>query len=131
MARERAVPLLHLGYDLVLEGRVSLALESSASLLADAGSLSSPPVVQGDAARIAAHVRNWSQDRRGVVLTSTPGAIDRMAEQLRGEGLEVTTDPAHVLEARLSVLESTLPAGFFLESPPDRRVERERSHRSA
>ncbi len=112
------VPLLHLGYDLSIEGRVSLALESSASLLADAGSLSSPPVVQGDAARIAAHVRNWSQDRRGVVLTSTPGAIDRMAEQLRGEGVEVTTDPTHVLEARLSVLESTLPAGFFLESPP-------------
>ena len=112
------VPLLHLGYDLSIEGRVSLALEWSASLLADAGSLSSPPVVQGDAARIAAHVRNWSQDRRGVVLTSTPGAIDRMAEQLRGEGVEVTTDPTHVLEARLSVLESTLPAGFFLESPP-------------
>jgi transcription-repair coupling factor (superfamily II helicase) len=111
------VPLLHLTYDESIEGRVGLALESSASSLANANFLSSPPVVQGDAARIASHVRNWSKDRRGVVLTSTPAAIDRMADQLRGEGVEVTTDPAHVLEARLSVLESTLPAGFSLESP--------------
>ncbi len=111
------VPLLHLTYDQSIEGRVSLALESSASSLADAGFLSSPPVVQGDAARIASHVRNWSKDRRGVVLTSTPAAIDRMADQLRGEGIEVTTDPSHVLESRLSVLESALPAGFSLESP--------------
>jgi transcription-repair coupling factor (superfamily II helicase) len=111
------VPLLHLTYDQSIEGRIALALESSATSLADTGFLSSPPVVQGDAARIAAHVRNWSKDRRGVVLTSTPAAIDRMADQLRGEGIEVTTDPTHVLESRLSVLESTLPAGFSLESP--------------
>jgi transcription-repair coupling factor (superfamily II helicase) len=111
------VPLLHLTYDQSIEGRVSLALESSVSSLVDTAFLSSPPVVQGDAARIAAHVRNWSKDRRGVVLTSTPAAIVRMAEQLRGEGVEVTTDPARVLESRLSVLESTLPAGFSLESP--------------
>jgi transcription-repair coupling factor (superfamily II helicase) len=111
------VPLLHLTYDQSVEGRGGLALESSASPLADSGFLASPPVVQGDAARIAAHVRNWSKDRRGVVLTSTPAAIDRMADQLRGEGVEVTTDPAHVLESRLSVLESTLPSGFSLESP--------------
>ena len=31
--------------------------------------------------------------RRGVVLTSSAAAIERMADQLRGEGLEVTTDP--------------------------------------
>jgi len=36
---------------------------------------------------------------------------------LRGEGIEVTTDPAQVLEARLTVLESTLPAGFSLSDP--------------
>jgi transcription-repair coupling factor (superfamily II helicase) len=111
------VPLLHLTYDQSVEGRVSVALESSASSLADTGFLSSPPVVQGDAARIAAHVRNWGKDRRGVVLTSTPAAIERMADQLRGEGLDVTTDPSHVLESRLSVLVSTLPAGFSLEEP--------------
>jgi len=31
--------------------------------------------------------------RRGVVLTSNAAAVERMAEQLRSEGLEVTTDP--------------------------------------
>jgi transcription-repair coupling factor (superfamily II helicase) len=114
----RPVPLLHRTYDESVEGRGGLALESSASSLADSGVLSSPPVVQGDAARIAAHVRGWGQDRRGVVLTSTSAAIERMADQLRGEGLDVTTDPRNVLGARLSVLESTLPAGFSLEDPP-------------
>jgi transcription-repair coupling factor (superfamily II helicase) len=73
--------------------------------------------VQGDAARIAAHVRGWSKDRKGIILTSTPAAIDRMADQLRGEGLEVSTDPARVLETRLSVLESALPSGFFFDEP--------------
>ena len=111
------VPLLHLDYDQVLKGRVDVALETSASSLGATGQLTSPPVVQGDAARIAAHVRGWSKARRGVVLTSTPAAIERMADQLRGEGLEVTTDPGHVLEARLSVLESSLPAGFSLDDP--------------
>jgi transcription-repair coupling factor (superfamily II helicase) len=111
------VPLLHLAYDEVIEGRVDVALETSASSLGESGQLTSPPVVQGDAARIAAHVRGWSKARRGVVLTSTPAAIERMADQLRGEGLEVTTDPRHVLEARLSVLESSLPSGFSLDEP--------------
>ena len=111
------VPLLHLAYDDVIEGRVDVALETSASSLGETGQLTSPPVVQGDAARIAAHVRGWTKARRGVVLTSTPAAIERMADQLRGEGLEVTTDPLHVLEARLSVLESSLPSGFSLDEP--------------
>jgi transcription-repair coupling factor (superfamily II helicase) len=114
-ARE-PVPLLHLDYESVLEGRIDIELASNAAALTDAG-LASAPVVQGDASRIAAHVRNWSTNRRGVVLSSTPGAIERMADQLRGEGLEVTTDPEHVLETRLSVLESSLPVGFFLEHP--------------
>jgi transcription-repair coupling factor (superfamily II helicase) len=109
------VPLLHLGYDEVLEERIDVPLETN---VASADTLlSSPPVVQGDAARIAAHVRSWSKDRRGVILTSTPAAIDRMADQLRGEGLDVTTDPARVLDARLSVLESSLPSGFYLDEP--------------
>jgi transcription-repair coupling factor (superfamily II helicase) len=109
------VPLLHLGYDDVLGGRIDVPLETNAAS-ADA-LLTSPPVVQGDAARIAAHVRGWSKDRRGVILTSTPAAIDRMADQLRGEGLDVSTDPARVLDARLSVLESSLPSGFFFDEP--------------
>ena len=40
-----------------------------------------------------------------------------MADQLRAEGLEVSTDPARVLDVRLSVLESSLPAGFALDRP--------------
>ncbi|MGC1419747.1 MAG: transcription-repair coupling factor, partial [Acidimicrobiales bacterium] len=80
--------------------------------------LGSPPVVQGDAARIAAHVRQWSLPRRGVVLTSNAAAVERMAEQLRGEGLEVTTDPDKVLDVRLTVLQSSLPSGFSLDDPP-------------
>ncbi|HEY5110749.1 MAG TPA: transcription-repair coupling factor [Acidimicrobiales bacterium] len=111
------VPLLHLTYDDVIEGRVDVALEASASSLGSTGQLTSPPVVQRDAARIAAHVRTWSSARRAVVLTSTPAAIDRMADQLRGEGLEVTTDPRHVFDARITVLESSLPAGFSLDDP--------------
>jgi len=111
------VPLLHLSYAEVLEGRVDVALETSAASLADSGHLTTPPVVQGDPARLAAHVRTWSKSRRGVVLTATPGAVDRVAEQLRAEGLEVTTDPARVLETRLSVLESTLSLGFSLDDP--------------
>ncbi|HVA70092.1 MAG TPA: transcription-repair coupling factor [Acidimicrobiales bacterium] len=111
------VPLLHLSYDEVFAGKVDLALETSASSLGTTGQLTSPPVVQGDAARIAAHVRGWTKERRGVVLTSTPGAIERMADQLRAEGLDVTSDPRHVLQARLSVLESSLPAGFSLDDP--------------
>jgi transcription-repair coupling factor (superfamily II helicase) len=109
------VPLLHLPFDDVFEGRIDLSLDTGAT--AFESTLTSPPVVQGDAARIAAHVRGWSTSRRGVILTSTPGAIDRMADQLRAEGLEVTTDPEAVLDARLSVLESSLPAGFSLDDP--------------
>ncbi|MGA7834321.1 MAG: transcription-repair coupling factor [Acidimicrobiales bacterium] len=109
------VPLLHRDYEHVLEGRIDIALDTNVAS-ADA-TITSPPVVQGDASRIAAHVRGWSKDRRGVILTSTPAAIERMADQLRAEGLDVTTDPNHVLKARLSVLESQLPSGFFLDEP--------------
>jgi len=79
--------------------------------------LISPPVVQGDASRIASHVRNWSPKRRGVVLTSNPAAVERMADQLRGEGIEVTTDPEKVLDVRITVLMSSLPAGFSIDDP--------------
>lgn len=112
------VPLLHAPWDDVLEGRVTIALDGSARGLTSTGlAITSPPVVQGDPSRIAAHVRTWSSRRRGVVLTSNPAAVERMAEQLRGEGLEVTTNPDKVLDVRLSVLESNLPSGFGLDEP--------------
>ena len=111
------VPLLHNTFDEVLAGRIDIAVEHAGQGSRGDLSLTSPPVVQGDPARIAAHVRQWSPARRGVVLTSNAAAVSRMAEQLRGEGLDVTTDPAKVLDVRLSVLQSSLPAGFALESP--------------
>jgi transcription-repair coupling factor (superfamily II helicase) len=113
----RDVPLLHNTFDEVLAGRVDVSIEHGFTESAAAMSLTSPPVVQGDPARIAAHVRNWSTRRRGVVLTSNAAAVSRMAEQLRAEGLDVSTDPTKVLDVRLSVLESSLPSGFYLESP--------------
>ena len=79
--------------------------------------VSSPPVVQGDPARIAAHVRGWSAKRRGVVLTANAAAVERMADQLRAEGLEVTTDPQRALDVRITVLHSLLPAGFAMDDP--------------
>ncbi|MHB8826198.1 MAG: transcription-repair coupling factor, partial [Acidimicrobiales bacterium] len=108
----QSVPLLHVKRDeLDLAGATRIG-----GTLAGAGAaLTSPPVVQGDASRIAAHVRGWPARRRGVVLTTNPAAVSRMADQLRAEGLEVTTDAARVLEARLSVLVSALPAGFALD----------------
>ena len=112
-----AVPLLHVPWSQCLDGRVDVALEATTGLGGSLG-LGSPPVVQGDAARIASHVRQWSTTRRGVVLTANPAAVERMADQLRAEGLDVTTDPAKVLDVRLSVIESSLPAGFSLDDPP-------------
>jgi transcription-repair coupling factor (superfamily II helicase) len=52
-----------------------------------------------------------------VVLTSNAASVERMAEQLRAEGMEVTTDPDKVLDVRITVLESSLPAGFSLDDP--------------
>ena len=111
------IPLLHQGWSRVLEGRIDVALD--ASLAGERGplNLTSPPIVQGDAARIAAHVRGWSTKRRGVVLTSNAAAVERMADQLRGEGLEVSTDATKVLDVRLTVLESSLASGFSVDDP--------------
>ena len=112
----REVPLLHNTFDEVLAGRIDIAVERGLTPSGEL-SLTSPPVVQGDPARIAAHVRTWSSARRGVVLTSNAAAVSRMAEQLRAEGLDVSTDPTKVLDARLSVVQSSLPAGFALDHP--------------
>jgi transcription-repair coupling factor (superfamily II helicase) len=112
-----SVALLHSTWDEVLEGRIDVALDATVGALASSTGLGSPPVVQGDAARIAAHVRGWSTARRGVVLTSNEAAVERMAEQLRAEGLDVTTDPDKVLDVRLTVLRSALPSGFTFDDP--------------
>ena len=112
-----AIPLLHRDWSHVLEGRIDVALDASLAGTTGSLNLSSPPIVQGDAARIAAHVRGWSTTRRGVVLTSNPAAVERMADQLRGEGVEVSSDAARVLDVRISVLESSLASGFSLDDP--------------
>ncbi|MBW4078985.1 MAG: transcription-repair coupling factor [Acidobacteria bacterium] len=113
-----SIALLHETWDRALEGRAQIILEPTVGALASGSlNLTSPPVVQGDPARIAAHVRHWSNARRGVVLTSNAASVVRMAEQLRGEGLEVTTDPDKVLDVRLSVLESSLASGFSVDDP--------------
>jgi transcription-repair coupling factor (superfamily II helicase) len=111
------VPLLHGTWDEVLEGRVDVELDAAPGAIAGSSGLGPPPIVQGDPSRIAGHVRGWSITRRGVVLTSNAAAVSRMAEQLRGEGLDVTTDPDKVLDVRLSVLQSTLPSGFTFDDP--------------
>jgi transcription-repair coupling factor (superfamily II helicase) len=111
------IPLLHRTWSDVLEGRIDVALDPSLSGTSGSLNLTSPPIVQGDAARIAAHVRGWSTTRRGVVLTSNAAGVERMADQLRGESLDVSTDPTKVLDVRLSVLESSLPAGFSIDEP--------------
>ena len=107
------VPLLHVDAASSFARRITVELAPGGS----DGALISPPVVQGDPARIAAHVRGWTRDRRGVVLTSNPAAVARMADQLRAEGLEVTTNPDAVLDVRLAVVVSDLPAGFSSGTP--------------
>ncbi len=111
------IPLLHRGWSEVVGGRIDVALDAAVAREADALNLTSPPPVQGDAARIASHVRGWSPQRRGVVLTSNPAAVERMAEQLRGEGLSVSVDPDAVLDVRITVLESSLASGFSADDP--------------
>ena len=111
---DREVPLLHVDFATLLDGHEVVELSARPG---EGGGLTSPPVVQGDPSRVAAHVREWPPERRGVVLATTPGAVSRVADQLREEGLEVSTDPAAVLGVRLSVLESALPAGFWLDDP--------------
>jgi transcription-repair coupling factor (superfamily II helicase) len=112
------IPLLHAPWTDVMTGRIDVSLDATVGALSSSSTgLGSPPIVQGDAARIAAHVRDWSPSRRGVVLTSNAAAVDRMAEQLRAEGLDVTTDPGKVLDVRITVLQSSLPSGFTFDDP--------------
>ncbi len=111
------IPLLHVPYERAVGERVDASISAPSGGGPGDASISSPPLVQGDPARLAAHVRQWPSGRRGVVLTTNPGGLERMADQLRAEGLEVTTNPDAVLDVRISVLESSLPAGFSLDSP--------------
>ena len=108
------VPLLHLGYEELFGTRSITALSSQAGA---ESYMTSAPVTQGDHARIAAHIRGWNNARRAIVLSANPAAIERMADQLRGEGLEVSTNPDAVFDVRVSVLESTVSHGFWLDDP--------------
>ena len=113
----RPIPLLHATWSEAVAGRVHRALSARDGSDPGLFALSSPPVVQGDASRIANHVRQWSPRRRGLVLSSNGAALERMADQLRGEGLDVTTSPDRVLDVRITVLESSLAHGFSLDDP--------------
>ena len=108
------VPLLHQSYEELLGARTFTPLSAQSGA---ESYLTSAPVTQGDHARIAAHVRGWSSARRAVVLSANPAAIERMADQLRGEGLDVSTNPEAVFDVRVTVLESTLSHGFWLDDP--------------
>ncbi len=112
------IPLLHLDWARTLEGRVDLEIGAPSGAASGVLAITSPPPVQGDPNRLAAHVRQWPAATRGVVLTTNPAGLERMADQLRAEGVEVTTRPEAVLDVRLSVVESALPAGFSLDDPP-------------
>src|ERR1035437_1206054 len=88
------IPLLHLSWNDVLNGRVTVSLEAAPGALSSTSfAITSPPVVQGDPSRIAAHVRSWSTKRRAVVLPGNAAAVARMADQLRGDGVAVQTPP--------------------------------------
>ncbi len=104
------VPLLHVADARLMEARGTVLAASSGGLLTSA------PPVQGDPGRIAAHLRDLPRPHRAVVLTTNPAAVSRMADQLRGEGLDVTSDPARLLDTRVSVLTSRLPQGFQSEA---------------
>jgi transcription-repair coupling factor (superfamily II helicase) len=110
------IPLLHVPYARALEGRVAVSLGAPAGA-PEAAPITAPPLVQGDPGRLAAHVRQWPTGRRAVVLTTNAMGLERMADQLRAEGLEVTTRADAVLDVRVSVLVSALPSGFSLEDP--------------
>ncbi len=113
-----AVPLLHLELDEVITAPWDLMINSlptsSSSVVLD---VTSPPVVQGDPTRIATHVRDWSPQRRGVIVTGTSAAAERVATMLRQEGVDVTTNPAAVLDVRISVVAAPLPQGFSFDNP--------------
>ncbi len=116
---EGPLHLLHEAWDDVIAERTIdlrvVGIPSRATSLV--WNVTSPPVVQGDPARLAAHVKGWSVGTRGVVVASSPSSAERMAEQLRGEGVEVTTNPEAVLDVRVSIVVASLPHGFALESP--------------
>ncbi len=110
---DRPVPLLHVAGDQIFRDSDTL-LDGA---FADEVIVSSPPPIQADPSRLAAHVANWPRDHRVVVATAHAGSLERVADQLRAEGLDVSTDPHRVFESRVSVVVSTLTFGFSLENP--------------
>ena len=107
---DRSVPLLHVGPERIF--RDSDLLVDGA--LAEDVVVSSPPPIQGDPTRLAAHVAGFARNHRSVVATSHEGSLERVADQLRTQGLDVSTDPTQVGATRVSVVVSGLPFGFHL-----------------
>ena len=109
---DRTIPLLHVPATQVFRDS-DLAMDGA---FADDVVVSSPPPVQGDPSRLATHVTASGRNHLAVVATSHEGSLERVADQLRAEGLDVSTDPEKVLESRVSVVVSSLPLGFRVES---------------
>ena len=124
------IPLLHRAWRDVFDGRIDVALDASLAGASSPLNLTSPPIVQGDPARIAAHVRGWSTTRRGSCSTSNAAAVDRMADQLRGEGLEVSTDAGQGPRRTDHRAGELARVGLQRRRTRDRGVERERPHRA-
>jgi transcription-repair coupling factor (superfamily II helicase) len=80
--------------------------------------VTSAPVVQGDPGRLAAHVRTWSPHHRGVIAAHTVTSANHIADMLRSEGLDVSTNPDAVLDVRIAVVAAPLSHGFALDDPP-------------
>ncbi len=116
---EGELPLLHRDWESTLGDRTPDVVVTGAPTSASASvlSVSGPPVVQGDPGRLAAHVREWPASTRGVIAAATSTSANHIAEMLRAEGVEVTTTPDAVLDARLSVVAAPLSHGFVLENP--------------
>jgi transcription-repair coupling factor (superfamily II helicase) len=115
---EEPLALLHQDFDELVSGLDYRAVTSvPRSAGAHVWPVSSPPSVVGDPGRLAAHVRGWEPSRRGVVAASSSAAAERMAEQLRGEGLAVTSDEGATLDVTISVVVAPLAHGAHFDVP--------------
>jgi transcription-repair coupling factor (superfamily II helicase) len=116
---EEALPLAHLAHDETLGRRpadlVITGVPSGASAVV--WDVESPPVVQGDPARLAAHVRGWPSEARGVIAANSPSSASHIAEMLRAEGLEVALGADAALNVRVAVVVAPLSRGFAVTQP--------------
>ncbi len=110
------LPLVHVSWDdSVARQDVGLRVGGAGGVGSFQWPVNSPPVVQGDPARLATHVRSWGPHHRGVIAASSSASAHRIAELLRAEGVEVSTNPDAVLELRVSVVVAPLPHGFSVD----------------